>query len=398
MAQYWVYLNNAVAGPYGVEDLIRLRGFSRQTKICVDDASGNPTHWISPADIPELAHIFKAVDEHQLSMPSSAPAPKAQPKVARPVQKSGPAVVLRKAESPFPVWLAWVLAAGLAAAAFFTWSQYASRGALAEEQKTARALVENARLPSSSQYATVNQYIQEKSLRPRWEFERLQDGLSHVTLSWFSPTGSSVYAFETNTQAQTVRGINTAAIKLLSEGFAPPPAAPSKPEPVKKKSPADLFAASLDAYRQAIEGGDFQAVWGSFSQRKRTEMVKAGMSKDGFTRLQSLTFKVDSPSRQTVLKTKEESGTGRLVLLKQSQSGRPDIFIKQFWVFEHDEWKLDDEQKRAAEAPATAPATAPAPPATPASAPAAPPASSPAAAPSAPAGKPSPASLPGMSN
>ena len=65
MAQYWVYLNDEVTGPFAVEQLIRLRGFSRQTQVCVDDASGNPTHWISPAEIPELAHIFKAVEEHQ---------------------------------------------------------------------------------------------------------------------------------------------------------------------------------------------------------------------------------------------------------------------------------------------------------------------------------------------
>ena len=60
MAQYWVYLNNEVTGPFGVEQLIRFRGFSRQTMVCVDDASGKPTHWISVAEIPELAHIFKA--------------------------------------------------------------------------------------------------------------------------------------------------------------------------------------------------------------------------------------------------------------------------------------------------------------------------------------------------
>jgi len=384
MAQYWVYLNNAVAGPYGVEDLIRLRGFSRQTRVCVDDASGNPSQWITSAEIPELAHIFKAVDEHQSLTPTAAPPPKVQPKAARPGQKSGPAVILRRPENPFPVWMAWALAAGLAAAAYFVWSQYTSRGALAEEQKTAKALVDNAQLPSTSQYATLNQYIHDKALSPHWEFERLQDGLYHVTLSWYTPTGSSVYAFETNTQAQTVRGINTAAVTLLSEGFPPPPSARPKPEPVKKKSPAAFFGESLDAYRQAVESGDFETVWNSFSQRKRTEMAKAGMSKDGFTRLQSLTFKVDSPSRQTVLKTKEESETERLVLLKQSQAGRPDIFVKQLWIFENDGWKLNDEQKRATVTPAPV-------------SPSAPSAASPAA-PAAPAGKPSPASLPGMSN
>ena len=73
MARYWVYLNNEVAGPFGVEQLIRLRNFSRQTMVCVDDASGKPSQWISPAEIPELAHIFKAADEHQApAMPGRA--------------------------------------------------------------------------------------------------------------------------------------------------------------------------------------------------------------------------------------------------------------------------------------------------------------------------------------
>src|SRR5258708_19746934 len=73
MAQYWVYLNDDVAGPYALEQLIRQRGFSRQTLVCVDDASGKPTNWISPAEIPELAHIFKAVDEQNAASPAPPP-------------------------------------------------------------------------------------------------------------------------------------------------------------------------------------------------------------------------------------------------------------------------------------------------------------------------------------
>ena len=158
-----------------------------------------------------------------------------------------------------------------------------------------------------------------------------------------------MYAFEVNSQAQTVRGLNTAAIKLLSEGF--PSAALGadlKPAPVKKKSPSELFDGTLDAYRQAVEGGDFQAVWDSFSSRKKAEMARGGMSRDGFIRLQNLTFKVDSPAKQSILKTKDDSETQKLVLLKQTQSGRPDIFVKQVWIYQDDEWKLDDEQKRSA--------------------------------------------------
>ena len=78
MARYWLYLNDEVAGPFAVEQLIRQRGFSRQTLVCVDDASGKPSHWISPAEIPELAHIFKAADE-QHAAPVPAPAPIKQP-------------------------------------------------------------------------------------------------------------------------------------------------------------------------------------------------------------------------------------------------------------------------------------------------------------------------------
>jgi hypothetical protein len=392
MARYWVYLNNEVAGPYGVEQLIRLRGFSRQTLVCVDDASGKPTQWISPAEIPELSHIFKAADEHQTLMPESAASKiPPRPAAARGAQKpAGPAVVLKASPrigfaASWPWWLVAVL---VAAASVFTWLRYAQRTALVQEQVTAKDLVEKAPLPSSSLYATLNQYLHDKALEPRWEFERTPEGLYHVSLSWYQREGPAVYAFEVNNQAQTVRGINTAAINLLSEGFLPPPSTRPKPAPVKKKSPSDLFAGTLDQYRQAVEGGDFQSVWDTFSPRKKAEMARGGMSRDGFVRLQNLTFKVDAPAKQSILRTKDESETEKLVLLKQSQTGRPDIFVKQVWIYQGDEWKLDDEQKRSASTPSSAQPPVPA----------ATPTVVPSSAPAAPSSKPSPASLPGMSN
>ena len=209
-------------------------------------------------------------------------------------------------------------------------------------------LSSKALLPASSQYATLGQYLQDNGLKPRWELERNQDALYRVTLSWYARETSLIYAFETNVQAQTVRGINTAGIRLLSEGFPAPASQKPKPAPARKKSPAELFGPALDQHRQAVENGDFQTVWDSCSARKKMEMGKAGMSRDGYVRLQTLTYKVDSPAKQAILKTRQESETEMLALIKQSQAGRPDILIKQFWVFENGDWKLDDEQKRAA--------------------------------------------------
>ena len=216
---------------------------------------------------------------------------------------------------------------------FFYWSQWARRGAQSQDQAAAQALVENAQLPASSLYSTLRQYMQEKSIRPRWEFERVQDGLYHVTLSWQARDSSMVYAFETNIQAQTVRGLNTAASTLLSEGF-PPPTVKIKSAPPPKKDPDSLFSQTLDSRCQAIESGDFQTVWSAFSQRKKTEMAKAGMSRDGFIRLQNLTYHVDSAVKQTIMKTKKSADGGMLVLLKQTQSERPDIYVKQLWIYE----------------------------------------------------------------
>jgi hypothetical protein len=392
MARYWVYLDDKVAGPYRVEQLIRIRGFSRQTQVCVEDASGKPRQWISPAEIPELAHIFKAVDEQQAISPVAAvPKPQPKPVLPRIIPKpasSAPALKATPAKSRSSPWFWWALVAFAVAVGVAAWLRYAQRKELAQEQITVRDLVGKKSLPASSLYANVNQYIQEKSLDPRWEFERTPDGLYHVSLSWYQREGSAIYAFEANSQAQTVRGINTAAIRLLNEGFPPSPSARPKPTPVKKTPPSELFPAALDSYRQAIEGGDFQTVWDSFSPRKKAEMARGGMSRDGFIRLQNLTFKVDSPAKQSVLKSMDESDTSKLILLKQSQAGRPDIFVKQVWVYQGEEWKLDDEQKRSASAPAPVPSPAAAPSVT----------ATPAVTPASPSGKPPPASLPGMGN
>src|SRR5437773_3612623 len=82
MSRYWAYINSQVQGPYELEQLIRLPGFSRQTLVSVDDYSGSVGKWISPAAIPELARIFQKVDElHDAPIPSR-PAPKpARPKM-----------------------------------------------------------------------------------------------------------------------------------------------------------------------------------------------------------------------------------------------------------------------------------------------------------------------------
>ena len=141
-------------------------------------------------------------------------------------------------------------------------------------------------------------------------FEKVQDSLYNVSLSWYAPT-LTVFAFEANTQAQTVRGLNTAAEKLLSEGFPAPLAPHTKVVEAPKKSPAEFFSQAMDARREAVENGDFQTVWDTFSSRRKAEMAKGGISHDGFLRLQTLTHKVDSAVKQTVLKTKSESDTGK---------------------------------------------------------------------------------------
>lgn len=388
MASYWVYLNEEVKGPFGVDQLIRLRGFSRQTLVCIDEPGGKAKNWISPAEIPELAHIFKAADEHHAE---AAPAPKAAAKApARAAKPFVPAVTLRAPKRNMAQLWGWILlAAAVLGGGALVASFYSHRNAQNQDRVAARQLIENVHLPAPSPYATLPQYFQEKNLTPKWEFEKKEEQLYDVTVSWYAPT-PNVYAFEVNLQAQTVRGLNSAASKLLSEGFPAPASRKAKEAPAPKKSAGEQFSSALDTERTAVEGGDYQTVWDSYSARKKSEMAKGGISRDGFIRLQGLTHKVEAGVKQDVLKTKSESDTERLVLIKQTQENHPDVFIKQLWILEDGAWKLDDEQKKS-----STPAAAPEPPAAPSAVPPTPTASPET---SAPTTKPTPASLPGMSN
>jgi hypothetical protein len=126
-----------------------------------------------------------------------------------------------------------------------------------------------------------------------------------------------------------------------------------------------------------VQTGDFETVWNTFSSRKLREMSRAGITRDGFIRLQKLTRKVESDMSINVGKTKEEGENTYLALLRQTQSGRPDVFIKQQWVLEDQVWKLDDEEKKTlsnetpsapnasnTDAPAAVPSATPKPPVT----------------------------------
>jgi hypothetical protein len=367
MARYWAYINNEVMGPYGVEELIRLRGFSRQTMVCLDDASGAPRKWISPAEIPELAPIFKAVDEHQSKSPAAPPAKSATkppvvpaapkvPPMTSPVKRRG----MPKAEKWGWGGLVLFIVLGTAAA----WIASQNRVARFRDIRNVQALVESALLPDSSLFANLREYIQEKKIKPKWEIEKTTAGLYHVIVSWYfqpeaSKAGSlTVYAFEVNLQAQNVRALNTAASQLMSVGFPRPPA-PKPPAP--KFSPTAVFMKTLDEVNDAVQNRDFLTLWRSFSRRKKAEMAKAGISQEGFIRLQNLTVRGDSGLKQVVLKTKGQSETEQLALLKQTQPQHADILVKQFWVFEEGQWKLDDEEKRpaASSTPVKAPSSNP---------------------------------------
>jgi len=359
MAKYWVYLNNEVEGPYSVEQLIRIRGFSRQTMVCVDDSSGHPGQWISPADIPELAHIFKVVDQIHES-PTPTPPPKAAPKPppARPVLRSIPSASATPVKPTSSAGrLLWsVVFTILVIGGLTFWYSLQQQGARLREQQSAQSLVEQAPLPARSAYATLNHYWNEKQIKPRWDFERTSSGLYHVTASWYGAAGGSarlaaVYAFEVNLDAQTVRGLNTAAVKLLAEGFPNPQAAAPKQLPPPAKTPAQLFAGAIVRYVDAYEKGDFSGIWQMFSPRKKAEMIRAGISETGFVRLQSLTHGLEAGIEQKLLKTKDDGDNHMLVLLRQTQPNHPDIFIKQLWVMEDHSWKLDDEQKKSAPQP-----------------------------------------------
>jgi len=269
VARYWVYLNNEVAGPYGIDQMIRLRGFSRQTLVCVDEMDGKPKVWISPAEIPDLAHIFKAADEHQADTTNPTPKPAAKSPAARPSKPFVPAVTLKAPKRNIPQMWGWILlASALLGAGAFVSSIYARRNTQAREREAAQALIENIHLPAPGPYSTLPQYFQEKNLRPRWEFERKQEGLLDVTLSWYVPPPSggtptlSVYAFEVNLQAQTVRGLNSAASKLLSDGFPAPPARRAqrrrpRRNPPPKRSPDARWSARRRGKRRFSDGMEF---------------------------------------------------------------------------------------------------------------------------------------------
>ncbi len=402
MAKYWVYLNDQVKGPYEVDELIRLSGFSRRTMVSRDDHSGAAGKWTSPAEIPELARIFQKVDELHEAAPAPAPKP-VKPKRHSPAHLTSvptPAVETHWLSSAWP-WLLILLA--LAGSGYFFWNQSAQKNKYARERQDAQSMIELAPLPSKSQYSHLRQYLQEKQLPSRWEFERTPSELYNVTLSWPSPDKSGplpVYAFEANLQASSVRGLNTAAIRLLSEGFPPPasakPATAPAPAAAKpaKKNQNDLFPSAINDRRVAFEQGDFSFVWESFSRRRKSEMSHSGINQTSYERMQKLTYRPGANVQQTIIKTRTDSDVDRLVLLRQSQPKHPDIYIKQRWIWEENTWRLDDEEKKAVSAAIPGPPENNASAASPS--PSAP--SSDAAPSSPPATRPIPAGLPGFSD
>ncbi len=243
MARYWAYINNQVMGPYEIEQLIRLPGFSRQTMVSGDDMSGGAGKWISPADIPELARIFQKVDElHDAPVQAPRPAPKPKSKMPTRLTPVPPPV-----EEPWQFswgWLWVLLISAVLGGGIYEGYQVMMRQQRAEDFQTARALVETAPLPSASLYSTLRQYLQTKQIATRWEYERTPTGLSHVAVSWPAEKPGSplpVYSFEVNPQVQSVRGLNSAAIKLLAEGFPPPLSLQKKADTAPQKSPSDEF-------------------------------------------------------------------------------------------------------------------------------------------------------------
>jgi hypothetical protein len=362
MASYWVYLNNNVTGPYPIEQLIRLRGFSRHTQVCIDDSSGRPGSWINAAQIPELAHIFKAVDEREtIPPPPSAPRPTPKPAAPRPSPRPAPAPAPVPVPKSMPVW-PWLLAALLLAGGG---GAYWHRQKLLRDNvagaDTAKSLILNAALPSTSAYPTIDEYLQDKGLTPKWDVKTTSEGMFQINASWKTPRDDRdgavmrIHAFSVNVPAQSVRAANSAAEKLLAEGFKRPAEPKAAPKP---KSRMEKFTDAVGSRREAVQRGDFSAVWDLFSRRKRAEMAKGGISREGFIRLQSLTHKLESAPEQELLKTSPETDGERLALLKQTQAKREDVFIKQRWIYEDDTWRLDDEEKRSG-TPAAPPPPAP---------------------------------------
>jgi hypothetical protein len=356
MAKYWIYINEQVLGPYELEQLIRVPGFSRQTMV--SRADGGAPRWISPAEIPELARIFQKVEEiHDAPIPTPRPAPKPKPRM--PVKLTPVAPPVEPPKKKFwKTWMWSIPAIALAGGGGFYFFQQSDKQAREEERATAQALIEAVPLPATSLYSSLRQYFQTHEIAPRWEFERTSNGLYNVTASWVSPdqTGKRlpVYAFEANLHVQSVRGVNTAAIKLLSEGFPRPVVKTASPPPPPKKKPGDFFQSAIDGRKTAFEQGDFDAVWDSFSNRRREDMAQGGISRSGFIRMQKLTYRPNSGLQQTIMKTKVDSDTERLILIRQTQPKHPDIYVKQRWIWEEDAWRLDEEEKKAASIPSAA--------------------------------------------
>lgn len=361
-SRYWLYLHNEVAGPFEVHELIRQRGFSREARVCREDAGHASNDWMSVADIPELMRIFRAAESMHETEPVVVPPSKVMPKpppVVRPAPASRPPVRSRRepASSAW-VWVAvFMMAAGAAAYGVYS-VQNASKQA---RSRSAKTLVESTPLPDVSTDRTIRAYLDRRRPSARWEIEKTPEGLYHVTVSWFdnhAAEHSRVYTFEANLDALTVRGLNIAAQRLLSEGFREPGGRSAllkkePPAPVAKAPPAgQRFKAVLETRRIAIENGDYAAVWSMFSRRKQSEMINAGISESGYIQLQTLRHKLESAAAQEILKTKAESTTERLVLLRETHSQHGEVFLKQRWILEDDEWRLDDEEKRTGNKPA----------------------------------------------
>jgi len=139
---------------------------------------------------------------------------------------------------------------------------------------------------------------------------------------------------------------------LLAQGFPKrKPKGVRKPRPKPKPKPKETmekkFTKNTNQRIEAIEKGDFSTVWGHFSERRKAEMAKAGISRSGFIKVQSLTHKLESGVSQETVRSKKINNVRRVLLIRQSQKDRPEVLIMQTWVVEDGEWKLDSEAKKA---------------------------------------------------
>ena len=341
MAKYWVYIEGQVQGPYTVDQLIKLRGFSRQTMVCAEGSTpGEKTEWISPAQIPQLANLFRAAD--QLHEETKEPTPKPIPKPAKPLASK--TVVTAPPHTPWP-WkkiVSGLLGVGLVGGFLGTWQMRQMHQRLLDEQLSAQALVAHYRLPSSSAYNTLEAYWMSHQLEPRWECTKTPMGLWQVGVSWSQPHSHvmPVYLFEANLQAQALRGLNSAAQNLMQTGIQTPssPAAAAAPHPASLKTVAENRV-------KAISQGDYATAWTLFSTRRRTEMQAAGMSESSYSRLEQMKH-LNQPIEQDIQTITEHGAQGALVTVLQHQNGHADVLIGQHWIQEKGAWKLDDERQK----------------------------------------------------